>query len=121
MEFFPFVKVFATVLRADIHLLKINTIEQFMSTGENKKLFDDFNRHFHTKYKSVIYDDYMKEEGILNYSEEANASMIAIGTHGKKGLARFFASDVSGGMVRLSHKPILIVNLKKFKPKSDMR
>lgn len=118
---FPFVRSFAKVLDADIHLLKINTTDQFMSTAENEKLFDNFNKHFHTKYKSIIYDDYMKEEGILHYSDQAKAGMIAIGTHGKKGLARFFASDVSGGMVRLTHKPILVVNLKKFKPKHDVR
>lgn len=118
---FPFVRTFAKVLGADIQFLRINTIDQFMSTPENKKLFDEFNGHFHTKYKLVVYDDYMKEEGILHYSEEVKASIIAIGTHGKKGLSRFFASDVSGGMVRLTHKPILIVNLKKFKPKADVR
>ncbi|HEY3252039.1 MAG TPA: universal stress protein [Ignavibacteria bacterium] len=118
---FPFVQLFAKVIGAEIHLLKINTMEQFKTTEENMKMLEDFNKHFRTKYKAVIYDDYMKEEGILHYSEKVNANMIAIGTHGKKGIARFFASDISGGMVRLTHKPVLIVNLKKYKSKADVR
>ena len=52
----------------------------------------------------------MKEQGILDYTNEINADMIAIGTHGKKGLARFLKTDVSEDMIRLSEKPILVVN-----------
>lgn len=118
---FPFVKKFAGVLGAEIHLLKINTIEQFNSTGDNTKLMSDFNKHFKSKYRINIYDDFMKEEGIMHFAGKVNADLIAIGTHGKKGLVRFFRPDISGGMVRLSQKPILVVNIKKFKSKSDVR
>jgi len=110
---FPAVKTFAKITNATIHLLKVNTTDRFSRTIDNEKLIGAFNKHFKSSYKAAIYDDYMKEEGILNYSDFVKADMIAIGTHGKKGFARFFRSDISEGIVRLAHKPIIVVNFGK--------
>lgn len=112
---FPFVKDIAKISSAEIHLLKINTMDQFSKTRDDMELINKFSKKFGGKYITALYNDYMKEEGILNYSREVKADLIAIGTHGKKGLRRFFSEDVSEGIVRLSHIPILIVNLKKYK------
>lgn len=112
---FPFVKEFGKINSAEIHLLKINTMDQFSRTIDDRKKINDFSRKFGGKYVISLYSDYMKEEGILNYANEVKADLIAIGTHGKRGLRRFFSEDVSEGIVRLSHIPILIVNLKKLK------
>lgn len=109
---FGTVKDFAKIFDSEIHLLKVNIMEQFRRTRDNKELFDKFNKHFKSNYRTSIYDDYTKEEGINNYCLENNADMIAIGTHGKKGLMRFYKSNVSEGMVRLTHRPILVVNFK---------
>ena len=117
---FRFVRDFAKIFNAKIDLLKINTMNQFRRTKDDAERMSKFNIKFKTNYRTVIFNDYMKEEGILNYSELVSADLIAIGTHGKKGLARFFSADVSEGVVRLSHKPILVVNLKKFKSKGDI-
>lgn len=110
---FPAVKAFAKITNAAVRLLKVNTTDQFERTSDNVKLFNEFNKHFKSVYKAEIYDDYMKEEGILNYADEVKADLIAIGTHGKKGLSRFFAQDISEGIVRLSNKPILVINFGK--------
>lgn len=110
---FPFIQNLAGIYGSQIHLLKINTRDNFAKTGEDEELISKFNKSFGGKYKYAIYSDYMKEEGILNYSDRVQADLIAIGTHGKTGLRRFFSEDVSEGVVRLSHKPVLIVNIKK--------
>ncbi len=117
---FPIIKNFAEIYDADIHLLKVNIAEQFRTTRDNLRLMNGFNEKFKSNNKIVIYDDYMKEEGILNYADDVNADLIAIGTHGKNGLARFFKSDVSEDMVRLTHRPILVVNFSELKHKSDL-
>ena len=112
---FPFVKEFGKINSSEIHLLKINTMDQFSRTIDDRKKLADFNKKFGGKFVTSLYSDYMKEEGILNYAHEVKADLIAIGTHGKRGLKRFFSEDVSEGIVRLSHIPILIVNLRKQK------
>jgi len=109
---FPFVKEIAKINSSEIHLLKINTMDQFSKTKDDRELIDAFSKKFGGKFITAVYNDYMKEEGILNYSREVKADLIAIGTHGKRGLRRFFSEDVSEGIVRLSQVPILIVNLK---------
>jgi len=110
---FPLVKEVAKINSSEIHLLKINTMDQFSKTKDDRELLSAFSKKFGGKFTTAVYNDYMKEEGILNYSREVKADLIAIGTHGKRGLRRFFSEDVSEGIVRLSHIPILIVNLKK--------
>lgn len=117
---FPVVQNFAKIYGAEIRLLKVNTMDQFTRTRDDLSRINDFNKRFGGKYKTAVCSDYMKEEGILNYADEVKADLIAIGTHGKKGLRRFFSEDVSEGIVRLSQKPILVVNLRKFKHKSDL-
>ena len=110
---FPFIKQIADLFKSEIHLLKVNTMDQFSRTIDDRKKMDDFAKKNGGKFKISLFNDYMKEEGILNYSREVKADLIAIGTHGKKGLRRFFSEDVSEGIVRLSQIPILVVNLKK--------
>jgi len=117
---FPFIRRFSEIFGAEIYLLKVNTTQQFKPTGEDRKLIEKFKNKFGKNLNSEIYNDYMKEEGILNYSNQINADIIAIGTHGKKGLARFLKQNVSEGVIRLSSRPVLLVNLKKYKPKSDL-
>jgi nucleotide-binding universal stress UspA family protein len=117
---FPVVLKFAKLFKAEISLLKVNTMDQFNSTADDKDRMNVFNKKFGGKFETIIYNDYMKEEGILHFAYESGADLIAIGTHGKRGLRRFFSEDVSEGIVRLSSVPIMIVNLKKFKSKSDI-
>ncbi|MEO8513717.1 MAG: universal stress protein [Ignavibacteria bacterium] len=110
---FPFIKQISGIFKSQIHLLKVNTMDQFSRTIDDRQKIEAFSKKNGGKFISTLYNDYMKEEGIINYSREVKADLIAIGTHGKKGLRRFFAEDVSEGIVRLSHIPILVVNLKK--------
>lgn len=110
---FPFIKKLAAFFKSEIHLLKINTMDQFSRTIDDRMKMDEFKKKNGRKFVTALYNDYMKEEGILNYSREVKADLVAIGTHGKKGLRRFFSEDVSEGIVRLSRIPILVVNLKK--------
>jgi len=117
---FPVVNNFAEIYDAKIQLLKVNIMEQFRCTSDNLTVMRAFNKHFKNNYQMNVYDDYTKESGIQNFAEDTSADLIAIGTHGKKGLARFFKSDVSEDTIRLTKKPILVVNFSEFKHKSDL-
>lgn len=119
-EIFPLVKNFARFYGLKIKLLKVNVIEHFKRTADNILDMRAFNKHFKNNYPMTVYDDYTIDEGILNFAEDSNADIIAIGTHGKKGLARFLKSDISEDTIRLTNKPILVVNFKADKHKSDL-
>ena len=64
---FPVIKEFAYVFKAKITLLKVNTMDQFSRSKDDAETMSSFNKSFGGKYETVIYNDFMKEEGILNY------------------------------------------------------
>lgn len=117
---FPVIKNFAGFFNSKIHLLKVNIMEHFERTVDTTREMRAFNKHFSSNYERTIFDDYSVEGGILNYVNQSQADLIAIGTHGKKGLARFFSRDISEDTLRLTKKPILVVNFNEESHKGDL-
>lgn len=109
---FPFIQLFAGIFDADIHLLKVNIFTHY-NNKEDLELLKKFNKKFKSDYKEVVFESSTKAAGILKYAEKVNSSIIAIGTHGKKGLVRLLFENVSEETIRSSSKPVLTVNLKK--------
>lgn len=57
---------------------------------------------------SVHYvSDYTAEEGILNFSNKIGADLIAVPTHGKKGLAHFFEGSIGEDIANHATLPVL--------------
>lgn len=54
-----------------------------------------------------IYNDLKVERGIMNYAKSQNADLIALGTHGRKGLAHFLTGSLSEGLVNHAKRPVL--------------
>ena len=59
-------------------------------------------------YDSIqYYCDKTIEEGIFSFSSDYNADVIAIPTHGRRGLAHFFAGSIGEELVNHSDIPVL--------------
>lgn len=48
-------------------------------------------------------------EAILNYADTWQADLIVLGTHGRKGITRFFMGSVAECVARTSIRPVLLV------------
>jgi len=60
------------------------------------------------RMKDVHYvSDYTIEDGILSFSNKIGADIIAIPTHGKKGLARFFEGSVGEDVANHATLPVI--------------
>lgn len=60
------------------------------------------------KMKDVHYvSDYTVEEGILNFSIKMGADLIAVPTHGRKGLAHFFQGSIGEDVANHSTLPVI--------------
>jgi len=60
------------------------------------------------RMKDVHYvSDYTPEEGILNFSNKIGADLIAIPTHGRKGLSHFFQGSVGEDVANHSTLPVM--------------
>ena len=103
---------FANTFKSKIHLLKVNTPANFQSTSEAKQKVKDFIAEFNIpKYKINIYSDVSVEKGILNFSKDINADLIALSTHGRSGLAHLFTGSVTKSLSKNALKPMLTIKV----------
>jgi len=106
----PFKKVieFANEFNAKIHLLMVNTPNNFKSTSVAEKMINDFVATFDTNnYSTHIYNDVNVEKGILHFAKSVNADLIGISTHGRKGLSHFFNGSISEDLVNHAKRPVV--------------
>ncbi|WP_299054119.1 universal stress protein [uncultured Polaribacter sp.] len=111
-EVFDRVLHFADLFKGTIHLLKINTPANFLGTAETKEKIENFITDFNIKkHKINIYSDVSVEKGILNFSKEINADLIALSTHGRSGLAHLFTGSVIKKLSKNALKPMLTIKV----------
>jgi nucleotide-binding universal stress UspA family protein len=99
---------FANVFKANLHLLYINTSHRFNTTKYLKNKIDDFINDFNfKKFTTTIYNDISIEKGILNYANDINADIIALNTHGRSGLSKFFNGSIGQELANHAIKPVI--------------
>lgn len=107
----PFAKVvdFANSFNSNVHLVYVNTPNDFRSTHAAEKIMHDFASGFEFKndYTTHIYNDVNVEKGILHFANSINADLIGMCTHGRKGLAHFFNGSISEDLVNHAVRPVI--------------
>jgi|UniRef100_UPI00404A798A nucleotide-binding universal stress UspA family protein len=99
---------FAKAFGAKIHLLMVNTANNFTTTAESKKRITEFIKDYDFQdYTMNIYNDESVEQGILNFSRSINADLIGISTHGRQGIAHFFNGSISEDIVNHAKRPVI--------------
>ncbi len=56
----------------------------------------------------VVVGDVVDE--IIDYAKNRNASMIIMGTHGKRGLEKILLGSVADRVLKAAHCPVLVIN-----------
>lgn len=103
---------FANHFKSEIHLLKVNTPSKFESTHEAKEMVKMFIKEFKLpKYSINIYNDSSIEKGILNFSRDLDADLIALSTSGRSGLSHLFSASVTKTLSKKALKPILTIKV----------
>jgi len=99
---------FAKEFKSNIKLLKINTPSKFESSANTKQQIEDFLQEFNLPKHSIhVYNDTSVQNGILNFSKEVKADLIAISTHGRSGLSQFFNGSISKSITKNVLRPII--------------
>lgn len=89
----------------------VNTPNNFKPTHVAEEIVRGFLSQFELEdYEFSIYNDLDIEKGILNFAERVNADLIAMGTHGRKGFARFLNGSISEDL--MNHSPRSIITFK---------
>lgn len=101
-------KDFARKLKAELHLVYINTpADHFLSQDDALKKIDAFLEKAGTKDKVTIYNDYSVEQGVLNFGKSVQADLLGIPTHGRKGVSHFFMGSIGEDIVNHSNIPVV--------------
>ena len=99
---------FSNKFGAHLHLVSINTPNNFKSTAVAEKIMSDFVGNFQiNNYSAHIYNDVNVEKGILNFANSIDADLIGMSTHGRKGLAHFFNGSISEDLVNHAIRPVV--------------
>lgn len=103
---------FANTFNSKVHLLKVNTPANFQGTSESKKKVKDFITGYNLpKHKISVYSDVSVEKGILNFSKDIDADLIALSTHGRSGLSHLFSGSVAKNLTKNALKPMLTIKV----------
>lgn len=112
------IKDVAAMLGASIEFLYINTPgNNFKSTYEmDELLLDFFNEVGANDPVNAIkgvkrYSDYTVEQGIMHYASLSGTDIIAIPTHGRKGIAHFLKGSISEDVANHATIPVLTVKM----------
>lgn len=100
------------VLGAKLKLLYVNLPnEHFRSTEEINKRIAEFLLTADgnlDRLQDVAYQaDYSVEKGVINYANNVGADLIAIPTHGRKGIAHFFAGSIGEDIANHASLPVM--------------
>ncbi len=93
---------------AKLHLVMVNTANNFTTTMEAKERISEFTKDAsYDNYSVSIFNDETVEQGIVNFSQDINADLIGISTHGRQGIAHFFNGSISEELVNHSKRPVM--------------
>ncbi|MDT7831061.1 universal stress protein [Flavobacteriaceae bacterium S356] len=99
---------FSTQFKSKIHLLKVNTIDKFESSSASKEKIKEFISEFSVPKSTInVYNDVSVVKGIINFSKEINADLIALSTHGRSGLSHLFNGSISKNLSKNVIRPLI--------------
>jgi nucleotide-binding universal stress UspA family protein len=98
---------------AEMEILFVNTPKTFTITKEINRYWKRFKFRFSLPISVTlsVRNAHSIESEILNYAKETGADMIALPTHGKTGLERFFDGSYMEDIVRGSSLPVYSYNM----------
>lgn len=94
------VKALQNFFKAHLHIVWINTPLNFVSDNATKERLEAFVKRFMLKnYTINIFNSTDEERGILEFSNGIGGDLIAMGTHGRKGLFHLINGSLAEDLV----------------------
>ena len=101
------VKELQELFKAKLHILYVNTPSNFHRDGSTRQQLSDFAKRFMLKdFTLNVFNDFDQESGVIHFAHELGADMIAMATHGRKGLSHLISGSVAEDVVNHIDCPI---------------
>ena len=93
--------------KAKIHLLRVNTPKNFEGSSATSKRMKAYVEKNGLEAEQHIYNSATEEEGIMEFASDNDIDLIAMGTHGRKGLMHLLSGSIAEDVVNHSKIPVL--------------
>ncbi len=101
------VKALQDFFKAHLHIVYINAPSNLKRDLETKQMLTAFAKRYLFKDFTIhIYNDLDQESGLINFVKEMKADMVAMGTHGRRGLAHLVSGSLAEDVVNHIACPI---------------
>lgn len=110
----PYLKEFQKLFGSTIHLLRVNTPNDFHTTRLMRSSMEEFaKKHSLDNYTVNIYSDILEEDGIIYFGNDIDADLIVMPTHGRKGLMHLLSGSIAEDVVNHAKRPVMTFKVKK--------
>lgn len=90
------VKELQAFFKATLHIVYFNTPANFKRDIETKEKLQAFAKRYMLKnYTLNVYNDLSEEAGLANFAKDVGAEMIAMATHGRRGLNHLVSGSIA--------------------------
>jgi nucleotide-binding universal stress UspA family protein len=94
------VKALQAFFKAHLHIVWINTPSNFTSDNVTLERLEAFARRFMLKNCTIsIFNQTDEEKGIVEFANSIDADLIAMGTHGRKGISHLLNGSLAEDVV----------------------
>jgi len=94
------VKDLQAFFKATLHVVYFNTPANFRKDVDTKEKLQAFAKRYMLKnYTLNVYNDLSEEAGLANFSREVGADIIAMATHGRRGLNHLMSGSIAEDVV----------------------
>lgn len=101
------IKKLQDIFEATLHLVRINTPDNFEPSRKIHRLADAFvQKNKLTNYTINVYCDKVEEDGIIFFSQDINADMIALATHGRTGILHLLSGSIAEDVANHAKRPV---------------
>jgi nucleotide-binding universal stress UspA family protein len=101
------------LFKAKIHLVYVNTPATFkVDMGSRHYLQAIARKYKLRRYTTTVFNDLSEEEGIIHFAEEMKADLIAMRTHGRRGIMHFALGSIAEGVVNHIPCPVWTFRVK---------
>lgn len=115
------VKALQDFFKATLHILFVNTPTSFTSDTVTLVRLKEFAKRFMFKnFTTNIYNHPNEEDGIIHFTKSIKGNLIAMGTHGRKGISHMLNGSVAEDVVNHTNCPIWTYKLNNLIPKPKL-
>lgn len=106
------VMAFAKLFSAKLETVYVNTSgANYMGYADIEKKIANFTKALGEDVPIRVYNHHSVEKGIFNFCLEQKIDLLAITTHGKKGLAHFFSGSTAENVSNHAKIPVLTLKV----------